>query len=120
MFFDSLSYPILFYLILFCNILFYSMGFPGGSVVKNLPAKQEMQVQSLGQEDPLKKEIATNSSILTWEIRGSEETGGLQFMGSQKFGHDSVQTHTHTFNYIPFYSNLWCFTPDLKGTWSPF
>ena len=42
-------------------------GFPGGSVVKNLPAMQEMQVQSLSQEDPLEKEMATHSSILAWE-----------------------------------------------------
>ena len=40
------------------------MGFPGGSVVKNLPAKQEMQVWSLGQENPLEKEMTTHSSIL--------------------------------------------------------
>ena len=40
------------------------MGFPGGTVAKNLPVLQEMQVQSLGQEDPLEKEIATHSSIL--------------------------------------------------------
>ena len=43
-------------------------GFLGGSVVKDLPAVQEMQVQFLGQEDPLEKEMATHSSILTWEI----------------------------------------------------
>ena len=60
------------------------MGFPGGSVVKNLPAKQEMQVQSLGQEDPLKKEIATHSSILAWEIPWTEEAGRLQSMGLQE------------------------------------
>ena len=46
----------------------YSVGFPGGSVVKNPPALQEMTVQSLGQEDPLEEEMATHSSILTWEI----------------------------------------------------
>ena len=44
------------------------MGFPDGSVVKNLPAMQEMWVQSLGQEDPLEKEMAAHSSILAWEI----------------------------------------------------
>ena len=44
------------------------MVFPGGSVEKNLPAKQETQVQSLGLEDPLEKEMATHSSILAWEI----------------------------------------------------
>ena len=43
------------------------VGFPGGSVVKNLPAVQETQVQSLGGEDPLEKEMATHSSILAWE-----------------------------------------------------
>ena len=42
--------------------------FPGGSVVKNLPAMQEMQVQSLGQEDPLEEGMATHSSILAWRI----------------------------------------------------
>ena len=57
------------------------MGFPGGSVVKNQPVKQEMQkmlVQSLGQKDPLEKEMATHSSILAWEIPWSEEPGGLR------------------------------------------
>ena len=44
------------------------MGFPGGSVIKNLPVKQETQVQSLGWKAPLKKEMATYSSILAWEI----------------------------------------------------
>ena len=44
------------------------MGFPGGSVVKNPPAKQQTQVGSLGQEDPLEKDMATQSSVLAWEI----------------------------------------------------
>ena len=44
------------------------MGFPGNSVVKNLPAMQEMRVQSLVLEDPLEKEMATHYSILAWEI----------------------------------------------------
>ena len=43
-------------------------GFPGGPVVKNLPAKQEMQVRSWGQEDPLEKEMAIHSNILAWKI----------------------------------------------------
>ena len=64
------------------------MGFPGGSVVKNLPAVQETWVQSLGWEDPLEKEMATHSSILAWEIPWTEEPGGLQSMGSQKVRHD--------------------------------
>ena len=57
-------------------------------MVKNLPAKQEMQVQSLGREDSLEKEMATRSSILAWEIPWTEEPGGLQSMGSQRVRHD--------------------------------
>ena len=60
------------------------LGFPSGSVVKNLPAMQETRVPSLGHEDPLEKEMATHSSILAWEIPWTEELGGLQSMGSQK------------------------------------
>ena len=55
---------------------------------KNLPAVQEAWVQSLGQENPLEKEMATHSSILTWRIPWTEEPGGLQSMGSQKARHD--------------------------------
>ena len=58
-------------------------GFPGGSVVKNPPAKQETWVQSLGQEDSLEMEMATHSTILAWEISQTEEPGGLQSMGLQ-------------------------------------
>ena len=61
-----------------------SWGFPGGSVVKNLPAKQEMQVPSLGRESPLGKEMATHS----WEIPWTEEPGRIQSMGSKRVGHD--------------------------------
>ena len=57
-------------------------------VVKNLPAMQETRVQSLGQEDPLEKEMATHSSILAWEIPWTEEPGRLQSMGSQRVGHN--------------------------------
>ena len=53
-------------------------------MVKNLPAMQETQVQSLGQEDPLEKGMATHSSIHAWEIPRTEETDGLLSMGSQK------------------------------------
>ena len=52
--------------------------------VKRLPAMQEAWVRSLGQEDPLEKEMATHSSILAWEIPRTEEPGGLQSMGSQR------------------------------------
>ena len=52
--------------------------------VKNLPVIQETQVQSLGQEDPLEKGMATHSSILAWKIPWTEESGGLQSMGVAK------------------------------------
>ena len=51
---------------------------------------QETQVGSLGQEDPLEKEMATHSTILAWEIPWTEESGGLQPMGLQKVGHQLV------------------------------
>ena len=55
-------------------------------MVKNPPAKQEMHVRFLGEEDPLEKEMATHSSILAWEIPWMEEPGGLQSMGLQESG----------------------------------
>jgi len=56
-------------------------------MVKNLPEIQKTQVQSLGQEDPLEKGMATHSSILAWRISWTEEPGGPQSMGSQRVGH---------------------------------
>ena len=67
------------------------MGFPCGSVLENPPAiqeTQEMQVRSLGQEDPLEKEMATHPSILAWRIPMDRGAGGLQSMGSRGVGHD--------------------------------
>ena len=56
--------------------------------VKNLPAMQKAQVQSLGWEDPLEKEMATDSSIIAWRIPWTVEPGGLPSMGSQRAVHD--------------------------------
>ena len=56
-------------------------------IVKNLPAMWEMQVRSLGREDPLEKGMATHSSILAWRIPWTEEPGGLWSMGSQRVRH---------------------------------
>ena len=56
--------------------------------VKHLPTMQETQVQSLGQEDLLEKEMATHSIILAWKIPWMEEPGRLQSMGLQRVGHD--------------------------------
>ena len=57
-------------------------------MVKHLPTMRETQVQTLGWEDPLEKEMATHSSTLAWKIPWSEERGRLQFMGWQRVGHD--------------------------------
>ena len=57
-------------------------------MVKNLPAVQETWVRSLDLEDPLEKEMTTHSSILAWRIPWTKEPDGLQFMGSQRVGHD--------------------------------
>ena len=57
-------------------------------MVKNPPAKLEMQAQSLGQEDPLEKEMATHSSILVWKVKWTEKPGGLPSMGSHRVEHD--------------------------------
>ena len=57
-------------------------------MVKSLPAVWETQVRSLGQEDPQEKEMATHSSTLAWKIPWMVEPGRLQFMGSQRIGHD--------------------------------
>ena len=56
--------------------------------VKHLPAMWETWVPSLGQEDPLEKEMATDSSILAWRIPWTEEAGRLQSTGSQRVGHN--------------------------------
>ena len=64
-------------------------------MVKNTAAVQETQVQSLGQEDPLEKGMATHSSILAWRIPWTEEPGELQSMGLKRVGHEYA-TNTHT------------------------
>ena len=73
-------------------------------MVKNLPAMRETQVRSLGQEDPLEKEMATHSSFLAWEIPWTEEPSGLQSMGSQK----SDTTQQLTLSLIYIHLNILC------------
>ena len=68
----------------------------GAQMVKNLPAIWETWVWSLGQEDPLEEEMVTHSSILTWRIPWTEESGRLESTGSQRVGQDWA-TNTFTF-----------------------
>ena len=67
---------------------------PVAQMVKNPPAMQETWVQSLGQEDPLERRMATYSSILAWRIPWTEESGEPQSMGLQRVWHDWVTKHT--------------------------
>ena len=68
----------------FFSVIYSHLGFPSGSVVKNLPAKQKMQIPPLGQEELLEMEMVTHSSIPVWETLWTEEPGWLQSMESQK------------------------------------
>ena len=77
-------------------------------MVKNPPAMQEMQVQSVSWEDPLEEEMATNSSILTWRIPWTEEPGGLQSMGSQRVRHVlATKQHLNRFKYLRLKTLYW-------------
>ena len=76
-------------------------GFPGGSMVKNVPLMQETQVRSLGQEHPLEKEMTIHSSILAWKTPWTEEPSGLESMGSQRVRHDSVTKQQQTTVLLP-------------------
>ena len=70
------------------SLIFRHGGFPVGSMPKNLPAVQEVWVQSLGQENPLKEGMAVCSSILAGKTPWTAEPGGLQSIGSQRVRHD--------------------------------
>ena len=74
--------------------------------VKHLPVMQKTQVQSLGWEDPLEKEMATHSSILAWRIPWTEEPGSLQSMGSQRVRQDWATTLTLTYLVTKSYLTL--------------
>ena len=83
---------------------------------KNPPTMQETQetrVWSLGREDPLKKEMATHSSILAWEIPQTEEPAGLQPMGLQRVGHNYATRHTNS-----FWKNKTKQTKKKKQSWT--
>ena len=90
------------------NLMLYEsmLGFLRGSVVKSpsvMLEQQEMQVQSLGREDPLEKGMATHSSILVWRTPWTEDPGGLQSIGLQRVGRDrSDLAHTHTREHVRY------------------
>ena len=73
---------------------------PVAHMVNNLPAIQKTWIRSLGLENPLEEEMATQSSILAWRTPWTEESGGLQSMGSQRVGHDWVTDKNNNKNTI--------------------
>ena len=90
-FLNSIFHQMIIVLLWISNILSIALlGFPGGSVIKNLPANEEMWVWSLGEEDPLEKEVATHSSILAWEIPWTEKWAGHRSQGHKRLRHDLV------------------------------
>ena len=77
------------YIYVYIYIYIHTHSFPCSSVGKESACRAgDPWVRFLGWEDPLKKEMATHSSILAWKISWTEEPGGLQSMGSQRVGHD--------------------------------
>ena len=113
------------------HILIYSGAFLVAQMVKNLLAVQETKVRSLGQEDPLEKEMATHSSILAWETPWTEKPGTLQSMGSQRVGHYWATNTIQFFKTFTFVLGWWfsqCFLiaqlvknlPAVQETWVRF
>ena len=77
-------------------------------MLKRLPSMQEIWVRSLGQEDPLEKEMATHPSILAWIIPWTEEPGGLQSKGSQRVRYDwTTSLHFSHFSRVWLFVTLW-------------
>ena len=74
------------------------MVFPGGSAVKNPPAMQDTWIQSLGQEDPLEKGMATDSSIYAWKIPWTEEPGSYSSWGCKELDTTEATQHAHTYS----------------------
>ena len=83
--------------------------------LKRLPAMRETWVQSLDQEDPLEKEMATHSSILAWRIPWTEEPSGLQSMGSQRVRHDWATSIQFNSIHMLVWARLACESPGVFG-----
>ena len=115
-----LSVPLLSLSLSLSVYMYYIWASLVSQTVKHLSAMLETQVQSLGREDPLEKEMATHSIILAWKIPQTGEPGRLQFMGLQRVRHDWVtllyfiytytyvytHTHTHTHTWLSYILHL--------------
>ena len=105
-----------------------SQGSPGGGAIKNLSVMLEMQVPSLGQGEPLEKEMATHSSIVAWKIPQTEKPSGLQSMGSKRVRHDlgikqqhllpcaPAQTLSRHFQCLPVTAVCFLYSSSFSGT----
>ena len=105
------------------NTLIPSLGFPGSSVVKNLPARQDIWFRSLGQEDPLEKGMAARSSILAWEIPWTESLVGYTLGGRKESNdwHRLAQTYIPSLGLFPFQPpQLNCTSDPLLPCLKPF
>ena len=80
-----------------CYNVLFCWAFLVSQTVKDLPAMWEIQVWSLSWEDPQEKGMATHSNILAWKIPWTEESGRLQFMGTQRLRHNLMHTQEHYF-----------------------
>ena len=89
-------------------------------MVKNLPPKQETQVPSLGQEDPLEKGMATHSSIPAWKIPWTEEPGGLQSMKLKRVRHDWVTNNFTFVTYLDLWSGFEIRFLSIEADWDVF
>ena len=97
------------------NIALCTWDFPIAQIIRKLPAMQKTWVQSLGQEDPLEKEVATHFSILAWRIPWTEDLGGLQSMGSQRGTHNWVTNTSLLYRYFwnpPTSAPSWHWSPS--------
>jgi len=97
----------------FCNLVKSpdKHGSPGGPAVKNLPAMQETQVWSLGQEDPLEKEVATHSGIPTWEIPWTEELAGCSWWGCKESDMTLSLNSNYDHKYTRIKTSQMCVSP---------
>ena len=103
------------HLIFLCDQDVRSREFLGGPVGAALPAMRETQVWSLGQQDPLEKEMATHSSILAWRIQWTGEPGGLQSLGSQRVAHNWA-TNSFTFQWLGLLrARVWSLVGELRS-----
>ena len=91
--------------------------FPSGSVVKNLPAMQEMWVQSLGPENPLGEKMATQLSILAWKIPWTKEPGRLQSKEPQRIRHEWAGTHARNLALSSFFTFVSSFLLREMNSW---